>query len=106
MKGSKNGTRITRKSLNVGWKGIYIHIKDHELLRIYRNIYKISMTEVLHMLIGVSVKGLEEKHGQKIASLEEQLGHLAGVVLAYRDKYGKIEPASDKAATNEGKYPV
>ena len=74
------------------------------MLRIYRNKYKMSMTAVLHMFIGVAGKCVEEKHLQEIAYLKKQLGHLAGVVLAYRDKYGKIIPDSDPSAANEGKH--
>ncbi len=102
--GSENVTRISRRTLKTLWKPIFVHINDHILLRSYRVKYKISMTAVLHMLIGVGTKCLEEKHLQQIARLEKQVGHLAGIVLAYRDKFGKIEPHSDPSAANERKY--
>ncbi len=82
MKGSENVTTITRKTLKTQWKPIFVHINDHLLLRSYRVTYKISMTAVLHMLIGVGTKCVEEKHVQRIVFLEKQVGHLAGIVLA------------------------
>ena len=98
MKGSENVTMITRKTLKTLWKPIFVHINDHILLRSYRAKYKISMTAVLHMLIGIAGKCIEEQHMQRIAFLEKQVGHLAGIVLAYRDKYGKLPPISGQAA--------
>ncbi|MFC1977647.1 hypothetical protein ACFLWS_05235 [Chloroflexota bacterium] len=93
--GSENVTMITRKTIRTLWKTIWIHKNDHLMLRNYRTKYKISMTAVLHMLLGVGAKCLEEKHLQEIAYLKQQLGYLAGVVLVYRRKYGNILPVSD-----------
>ena len=90
MKGSENVITISKKALNVVWKGIHVHIKDHVLLKMYRVKHKISMTAVLYMLIGTTGKYLEEKYLQEIAHLKKQVSHLAEVVLAYRDKYGKL----------------
>ena len=66
MKGSENVTRISRKTLKTLFKSIFIHKNDHLLLGMYQSKYNISMTAALHMLIGASMKCMEEKHLQKL----------------------------------------
>ena len=73
MQQNKNVTRITIGTLKTLWKPIFIHIKDHVLLKSYRAQYKISMTAVLHMLIGMAGKCVEEQHLQHIATLRRKL---------------------------------
>ena len=104
LKGSENVITISKKALNVVWKGIHVHIKDHVLLKMYRVKHKISMTGVLHMLIGAVRMCLEEKHLQRIAFLERQVSHLAGIAIAYKDKYGKLPPVSSQSTANKGEH--
>ena len=82
MKGNEDVIRITKKPLKTLWKTIYVHINNHLVLRSYRVKFKISMTAVLHMLIGFGTKCFEEQHVKRIVFLEKQVSHMAAIIIA------------------------
>ena len=63
---------------------------DHEIIRMYKDVFRRPMIAVLHAMVGQSAKCWEEKHEKVIENLQERVRIQAKIIVAYLNKYGPI----------------
>ena len=64
---------------------------DLIILKVYKERYNISITAVVHEMIGTAAKCWEEKHEFIIGELRQDLLQLEGIAFAYLKKYGRLD---------------
>jgi len=64
---------------------------DLVILKVYKERYNISMTAVVHEMIGTAAKCWEERHEFTIGELRNNLVQLEGIAFAYLKKYGRLD---------------
>ena len=69
---------------------VYVDEGDKTILKVYKSLFKCTMTGTLHILLGVGARCFEEKHDQEIRRLNKIMRIQARIIVAYIEKYGQL----------------
>jgi len=69
---------------------IHVDFGDLTILKVYKKVLKAPIRAVVHHLIGIAVRCLEEKHDEEIKDLKERVRIQAKIIVKYIEKYGQL----------------
>jgi len=69
---------------------------DKDILHVYKGLLGISMTSVMHEMIGVAARCWEENHPYVINKMAKQITGMKYLLHLYRGKFGKLIEDKDK----------